>query len=211
MITIIVLLILAGVTITTLTGENGILIQAENAKENTKIAEEKEVVERAAVSAKIGDENLIELKEENLKEQLDLESGKDKTRVSTSGEYFLVVFQDSNRAYVVNKDGNVRRVNWWTATNDEENHKITNGEIELSIGDYVNYNPNSNGEITYVSHASETGINSDQEFSTDIDTNGWRVLGLEYLDFGDYLLIVPDNPVKNYSLQGRIRLSIWGK
>ena len=41
-ITIIVLLILAGVTIATLTGENGILTKASGAKENTRVAKEKE-------------------------------------------------------------------------------------------------------------------------------------------------------------------------
>src|SRR5699024_8164170 len=40
---IIVLLILAGVSIATLTGENGILTQANNAKENTEKAEEDEL------------------------------------------------------------------------------------------------------------------------------------------------------------------------
>ena len=43
-ITIIVLLILAGVTIATLTGENGILTKASEAKEQTEIAEEKEAI-----------------------------------------------------------------------------------------------------------------------------------------------------------------------
>ena len=41
-ITIIVLLILAGVSIAMLTGNNGILSQAQKASEETKIAEEKE-------------------------------------------------------------------------------------------------------------------------------------------------------------------------
>lgn len=43
-ITIIVLLILAGVTIATLTGDNGILTQAQNAKETTKEAEPEEEI-----------------------------------------------------------------------------------------------------------------------------------------------------------------------
>ena len=43
-ITIIVLLILAGVTISTLTGENGILTKAITAKEQTRAAEVEEQV-----------------------------------------------------------------------------------------------------------------------------------------------------------------------
>ena len=43
-ITIIVLLILAGVTIATLTGENGILTKANEGKEQTEISSEKEII-----------------------------------------------------------------------------------------------------------------------------------------------------------------------
>ena len=46
-ITIIILLILAGITIVGLTGENGMIKNAEKAKNETEIAEEKEIVERA--------------------------------------------------------------------------------------------------------------------------------------------------------------------
>ncbi len=41
-VTIIILLILAGVTIATLTGENGILTKAKEAKEKTEIASQEE-------------------------------------------------------------------------------------------------------------------------------------------------------------------------
>lgn len=50
-ITIIVLLILAGVTIATLTGDNGILTKATEAKEQTELADEKEKVELSATGA----------------------------------------------------------------------------------------------------------------------------------------------------------------
>lgn len=43
-ITIIVLLILAGVTIATLTGNNGILTKANQAKDNTIIAQDEEMI-----------------------------------------------------------------------------------------------------------------------------------------------------------------------
>ena len=44
-ITIIVLLILAGVTIATLTGENGIITRATSAKNQTIIAQDEEMIE----------------------------------------------------------------------------------------------------------------------------------------------------------------------
>ena len=46
-ITIIILLILAGVTITALTGENGLIKSTGEAKNETEIANEKEILERA--------------------------------------------------------------------------------------------------------------------------------------------------------------------
>ena len=51
-ITIIVLLILAGVSIATLTGQNGVLTQAQNAKEETEESKEKEEVRVAYMAAK---------------------------------------------------------------------------------------------------------------------------------------------------------------
>ena len=48
-ITIIVLLILAGITISAVTGDNGIIKNAGQAKEETEIANEKEIVEKSTV------------------------------------------------------------------------------------------------------------------------------------------------------------------
>ena len=50
-VTIIVLIILASISIGTLTGKNGIIGQSKDAKEQTEIAEEKEVVSLATVKA----------------------------------------------------------------------------------------------------------------------------------------------------------------
>lgn len=53
-ITIIVLLILAGVTLATLTGENGILTKASEASRETEIANEQEQVSLAYIAASSG-------------------------------------------------------------------------------------------------------------------------------------------------------------
>lgn len=63
-ITIIVLLILAGVTIATLTGENGILTRASEASEKTKQANVEEQV-KLAVAASIGEDGEINLDDLN--------------------------------------------------------------------------------------------------------------------------------------------------
>ena len=49
--TIIVLLILAGITIGAITGSNGIIGQAQNAKEETEISQEKEIIDISTVEA----------------------------------------------------------------------------------------------------------------------------------------------------------------
>ena len=68
-VTIVVLLILAAVSISMLGGENGIITQAIEAKDKTTIGEEKEKVELAATAAK-GKTNWGEITEENLAEEL---------------------------------------------------------------------------------------------------------------------------------------------
>lgn len=64
--TIIVLLILASVSIAMLTGENGILSQAENAKERNQEGEEKERIQLAINEAQLGNNGYQKLTEENL-------------------------------------------------------------------------------------------------------------------------------------------------
>ena len=67
-ITIIVLLILAGVTIATLTGENGILTKAQEASEKTKQANAEEQVQLAVVGS-MGTDGILNL--ENLNKELE--------------------------------------------------------------------------------------------------------------------------------------------
>ena len=49
--TIIVLLILAGISIATLTGDNGLIKNAVSAKESNEISEEKEIISISTVQA----------------------------------------------------------------------------------------------------------------------------------------------------------------
>ena len=56
-ITIIVLLILAGVSIAMLTGDNGILTQATNAKEQTEISSEKEAIQLTMINKQVSNDS----------------------------------------------------------------------------------------------------------------------------------------------------------
>ena len=100
-VTIVVLLILAGISISMVLGNNGIIAKTQYAKEETTVADEKEKIELAYVSAKskkLGDD--VTAKE--LQEELDLSVGAGKTAVTTNGDGTLdVLFYDKNYNYNV--------------------------------------------------------------------------------------------------------------
>ena len=105
-VTIVVLLILAGVSLSLVLGENGLIGKAKEAKEKTEISEEKEKVEISAVSAALKDK-WGKITEDNLRTELDTNIGGEKYTLAPNGEKFIVTYKDSNRSYEVNKSGNV--------------------------------------------------------------------------------------------------------
>ena len=116
-VTIVVLLILAAISIGVLTGENGIIKQSKKAKEDTEIAEEKETVELSAVQA-AGEDAYGNIVEENLREQLDNNIGEGKYTLEVGKNKFKITYIDSNRSYYVDKDGNVEHVEIALETGD---------------------------------------------------------------------------------------------
>ena len=103
--TIIVLLILAGISIGAITGSNGIIGQAQSAKEETEIANEKEIIDISTVEA-MGKNNRGNLEEEEFQNAIDKHTN-GKASVSDVGEEFEVLFEESNRYYTVDKNGNI--------------------------------------------------------------------------------------------------------
>lgn len=73
-VTIIVLLILAGITVAALTGDNGLIHNAGNAKEQAEIANEKEILEQAAIVA-MGKNKRGDITKDNLDKELDKTPG----------------------------------------------------------------------------------------------------------------------------------------
>lgn len=117
-ITIIVLLILAGVTIATLTGDNGILTKANKAKEQTEIGKEKEIV-KLATTAVITTNNAID--KDSLQSELNKTAGDKKTEVYNYNQKLQVYFTDSKRYYEIDGNSNVELIN------------VTNGEKRISL------------------------------------------------------------------------------
>ena len=103
-ITVIVLLILAGVTIAAISGDNGILQNAGRAKEETDVGTEKEQIVLAILAART--DNLGGLIEESLRTNLVDRQGNDAT-VTPDGNKMIVKFNESEREYTVNIDGEI--------------------------------------------------------------------------------------------------------
>ena len=103
-ITIIILLILAGITIGLVTGDNGILAQATRAKEETEIAQEKEEIVLAYNTA-VAKKQSADITAEELDEELKAnDAGADAIE---DGENIKVTFEESKREYIIDKNGNI--------------------------------------------------------------------------------------------------------
>ena len=106
-VTIIVLLILAGISIAILTSENGIIKQSKSAKEETEISEETEIIQKAVIGA-MGANKRGNLNKEELGQQLEI-NAKNKTQLYDDDDNIIVEFNESKRVYSVNKDGDVNK------------------------------------------------------------------------------------------------------
>ncbi len=159
-ITIIVLLILAGVTIATLTGDNGILTKATEASKETEVGKEKEQISLAYTGA-------IAEKTENgivtageLQNQLEKIVGKDKTIVEENDDETLdVSFVDSKNNY--NVDNEIIT----STTPKIGNKKIT---VTNSNQEIIFHNTITQEKVDIITGKSDTeysiiGISSDQE------------------------------------------------
>ena len=182
-ITIIVLLILAGVTIATLTGKNGILTRASEASEKTEEAGAKEQVQ-LAVTGSIGTDGKLE--NGTLKDNLNkIENISGVPEEITDESYPLVVTVDGKYSYVINKDGTV-------------GDAIKREGIE--VGDYVNYTYDEKAD-GYNLLTTQSGHTSNQTVS---QTTGlkWRILNI-HVD-GTVDLISEAVPSQNVSFGGAL-------
>ena len=102
-ITIIILLILSGVTITTLTGDNGLLIKSKSAVNNYSEGEIKERIMLAVTNARM--KNMSLLDRTVLDNELKSEFGEGNYELLPVGEGFLIAV--NNVEYLVDKDGKV--------------------------------------------------------------------------------------------------------
>ena len=108
-VTIIVLLILAGVALATLVGENGILTQAQKAREDTEVSSEKEGLGLAITSSQMEDVDTLKIDKEKLENAIKQQFGNNKDfSVTDNGDgSFLVNMNDTKRMYYIDETGEV--------------------------------------------------------------------------------------------------------
>ena len=117
-VTIIVLLILAGVTISTFEGKDGIFNKANDSKKSAAIVEEKEIL-NTTVAASVGASSKAQVEEAYIRKYLNENVGNEneKYTLETDGDNFRIKFIDTGNEYVVSKDGNIY-------SNDEFNNEL---------------------------------------------------------------------------------------
>ena len=139
-ITIIVLLILAGVSIAMLTGDNGILTQAQNAKEETEKAAEEEKIQLAVIGSKTKNNGYAEvLDEKSFKQELNKQFKNQELDVVVNGDgSFIVTIDDTKRKYYINDDSSI-------VNSDNVIEIATEGEL-IDFRDNVNNGNNYEGK-----------------------------------------------------------------
>ena len=137
--TIIVLLVLVGISVSLVTGDNGILSKSQNAKISTEIAEEKEIINYSVIQAIAGEEKR-ELLGDNFTVALEQNSKSDNKAsiVGSDDEYFFIQFAKDGRYYEVDKNGKVSYLKDTTGSTKKLTVKCINSKNELlSIKEYT--------------------------------------------------------------------------
>ena len=204
-ITIIVLLILAGISIATLTGNNGLLSKATSAKEETKKAEYKESLEL------IGAGLQIDKRRENWSTKEFMEKYKKAIKNDKKFKDSLVE-EENNKIKVTTKEGYVFHVEEEKVEFGGKEELTTKPESlasKVEVGDYVAYKAGTKHSYTSKKGTGITGGNGyyeiPQQTFTSNDNIKWRVLSKE----NNEVVLISEEPLqtddnKEFYLNGAI-------
>ena len=208
-ITIIVLLILAGITLSTLAGRRGIINQAQNAeKEHTKATALEDItlvtyqsldnkgntdttkleqgLNDIGATIKSKTENKWTVEQNGYEFEINIETGDVIAKGETGGtgegiEKLVDMFRQAETDGCTNEDG----------TCDNPNH--------LHVGDYVNYQNPTTG--TYTITEDKSGMDANQTYSIANNQLNWRVLGIDGETGG--LKLIAGSPMKLNNIDGK--------
>ena len=197
-ITIIVLLILAGVSISMISSQDGILKKTTSAKEMNKKAEYEEAV-KLALQAAMVNEN-AEVDYDNIDKYL--------TGAQVDKDAKIIKYNENN--YQVKKDGTIKEVAWYVTTNNDNKYVVTNGKgKEILLGAIINYDPYTgvnNEELTVTPYENKLGgtniayrIANNQEQKLI-----WKVIGTD--DDGNILIMSTKNATDSTGTIQKLRI-----
>ena len=166
-----------------LTGENGILTQAQNAKKETSIAEEKEQIALAY--------NAVKAEEKGgavTADKLDKELEKDGADATQEGTNIKVTFTESQRVYIIDGNGNITEGTGTTPPTGDDN-KATVGEIvqpgegnkEYTSGEYTAIIPEGFMIVPGCEDISKGLVISDNPTDTEKDSSNITALGNQFV------------------------------
>ncbi len=193
-VTIIVLLILAGISIGMLSGDNSIIKQAGNAKTQTNIAEEKEILEQATVIA-MGKNKYGNIEKMYLDEELNKILGNDMYSSKSEKKGIKVTFISSNRSYLIDADGNIEI---------KDDIKLPEG---LKVGSIVTYDPDGSTYNWQAEYASSDLTPENDDVVLDSTSTGdyritnWIVFSIDEEE-GEIQLVPNILPTGEVRLQG---------
>ena len=179
-VTIVVMLILAGISLNLILNDSGILKKSQEAGEKTKKSQVEEKITLAITSATL--DGLGDVDINTLNSEL--------TKIGYTGNPITslpATIEIEGEHYTINGKGSVAKTNWYY----NEDGKITNGTITFEIGEYVNYSQFVDETKEYTSLATENGW-SDQKYKASKETT-WRILGLNE---ANDLMLVSGSPIK---------------
>lgn len=193
-VTIIVLLILAGVTLNIAIDNGGLISRAKEASKEKKIGDEKEILSLAYSTVKLdkiynNDNSLISSGE--LRQELSNEG----YRTSVTGNGTLIVeFLDTHNVYTVTSEGIV------------ENRKPIEFPSGLQIGSNVKYEP-TGGEYNWLAQYATSKESEDTNlYSTESGTGqnvrntNWKVFKID--SYSGLVQLVPNDPLGIVKLDG---------
>ena len=189
-VTIIVLLILAGVSISMLTGQNGILKRATEAKNTTEVASEKEGIQMAITASQMASDNYTSIKKDVLQSKLNSYFGKEKTTLEDNKDgSYTVTMNNSKRKYTIEDNGSIIEgvYDKWNGTDSKEPTEKTSNEIHIYtvaelkwIADKVNNDGNTfDGYTIYLENNLDFGARetSGTWENTENEALKWTAIG----------------------------------
>ena len=184
--TIIVLLILAGVSIATLTGNNGILTQANTAKENNKVATAKEKVQLEAAGSF---DNTGVFSKTIFKDNLKKNLGLTDSDIVDNADGTITVKIDG---YEIKVDGTTGKVSDPSKNNENPTTGVTPGTV-VSKTEKNNYKDSENKMATVPQGFTVSGIKEEQTISkglviydipkSEISNVDWSTAATKYNQF----------------------------